>query len=150
MLREEQEQAYQASLAADREREQQRQQKIAEEEKKKEEEEKNRLLQEQKEQEAQNIIQKKLDNLPPEPTTGDVLSLAFRLPGGKRLQRKFSADNSVQVLYDYIDTHPDNPNKQFAAYTLSSNFPKKCFPPASDSLKDAGVPNNTVLDFIYD
>lgn len=150
MLREEQEQAYQASLAADRELEVQRQQKLAEEEKKREEEETARLLQEQKEREAQNTLETKKSRLPQEPSSGEILSLAFRLPNGKRLQRKFAADNSVQVLYDFIDTHPDNPNKKFDPYTLSSNFPKQSFPPSNISLQNAGIPNHSVLDFIFD
>jgi len=76
--------------------------------------------------------------------------LAFRLPNGKRLQRKFAADNSVQVLYDYIDTHPDNPNEDHHPYSLFSSFPKRNFPASEISLKEANVPNHTVLDLIYD
>ena len=151
MLREEQEQAYQVSLQADRDREQQeRQEREVEEALKREEEERERL-EAQKEIEKKELFSKKLKSLPAEPTSGDILSLAFRLPHGKRLQRKFDTSNSVEVLYDFIDTHPEFPAEQVDfTYTLISNYPKKEFPRSSLSLKESGVPNNTVLEMKFD
>jgi len=149
MLREEQEEAYQASLRADREREEALRKEREEAEAKKREEEEKIRLEAQKEEEKKQLFEQKLKNLPPEPKEGDVLSLAFRLPNGKRLQRKFSIDNPVQTLYDYVDTHPDTPQTEYS-YTLISNFPKKQYPASNTPLKDSGVPNHTVLDIIYD
>ena len=77
------------------------------------------------------------------------MSLAFRLPNGKRLKRKFSPTDPVQVLYDYVDTHPEFDNEVQAEYSLESNYPKKSFPASDQTLEEAGVPNNTVLEMIY-
>ena len=150
ILREEQEQAYQESLAQDRERAQLQEQLLLEEERRKREEEEKQQEQERREREKKLELKRKKENLPPEPTSGEILSLAFRMPNGKRLQRKFAAENAVQVLYDFIDTHPDNPNENHLPYSLFSSFPKKHFVASNSTLKEAGVPNHTVLDLIYD
>lgn len=95
-LREEQDQAFQESLARDQEKQQMEEIRIREElerEKSIKEEE------EQKKRKLYDLIDKKKARLPDEPAQEDENSfvLVIRMPGGARLKRRFSKQESLQV-----------------------------------------------------
>eukprot|EP00008_Paramoeba_atlantica_P010947 CAMPEP_0201488194 /NCGR_PEP_ID=MMETSP0151_2-20130828/17590_1 /ASSEMBLY_ACC=CAM_ASM_000257 /TAXON_ID=200890 /ORGANISM="Paramoeba atlantica, Strain 621/1 / CCAP 1560/9" /LENGTH=214 /DNA_ID=CAMNT_0047873437 /DNA_START=769 /DNA_END=1413 /DNA_ORIENTATION=+ len=87
----------------------------------------------------------KEERLPQEPRESDenVARLSFRLPGGVRLTRRFSAHQKVQSLYDYVDTkqttfEPDT-------YTLFC-FPRREFVDLDATLESAGLCPSSSLE----
>lgn len=108
-LREQQEQAYQASLARDLERERLAREKAEKERREREEAE--RVQREQLELEAR-IRQWRLwalkNLVKPEPAGGPkdgVARISIRLEDGKRVIRKFNGDDPVEVIYLFVDTY---------------------------------------------
>ena len=47
-----------------------------------------------------------LSNLPEEPAQDDksAVKLAMKMPTGERVERRFSKDDKVQTLYDFVDS----------------------------------------------
>lgn len=106
-LREEQNSAYERSLAQDRERARQRReaeaaQKRAEEEaqvKAQEEEEEAERLQQWKRWRAASLSKE------PEPGVKNITRVSIRLANGERLVRKFAEDASIEELYAFVECH---------------------------------------------
>lgn len=87
--------------------------------------------------------------IPEEPAEGSegVLTVAFRLPSGSRLSRRFSASDSVGVTAAYAA-------QQMAAngelpkgkrVVLSTQFPKKVLEDGEQQLEAAGVEDRSIL-----
>jgi len=133
MIRQEQDEAFLQSLAADQEKER----KIKEEEeRKREEERKQHRIQELKEKKLKNIQSK----VPPEPEVSekDVTQLVIRVTDGSRLQRRFYDSDSLQSVFDYVNAqHPVLLDQD---YFLVTNFPRRSFSPDSSlTLAVAGL-----------
>lgn len=106
-LRSQQDAAYQASLARDREKARQ-----AEERKREEERKRQAELDQQRraEERLQRMAERREEcrrRLKPEPdqnsaSGGSIVTLAVRLPDGRRVDRRFFASDPVQVLYDFV------------------------------------------------
>jgi len=106
-LREEQNSAYERSLAQDRERARQRREAEAAKEKAEREE---REREEAKAQKARNILQWKqwrVQSLPQEPSNDDkdAVRVSLRMPSGERVVRKFASDAELEELYAYVECH---------------------------------------------
>ena len=106
-LREEQNSAYERSLAQDRERTRQR--KEAEAAQKRAEQEA-KAKAEAEEKEAQKVEQWKrwrAQSLPAEPGTDakDATRISMRLSDGERIVRKFTADTKIEELYAFVECH---------------------------------------------
>ena len=145
-LRAEQDAEYLATLHADQERQ------------RAQEEERNRILREAQEQQAallkeQEIKESRLDNarklLKDEPVAGTITQIRFVLPSGRKIVRKFGADEKIQVLRAFLHVHfhdsnlPEMPN-----IGLSTSYPKRTYNEESDqilSLQDAGLAPQAVL-----
>mmetsp|Transcript_3388 Transcript_3388/g.5573 ORF Transcript_3388/g.5573 Transcript_3388/m.5573 type:complete len:366 (+) Transcript_3388:94-1191(+) len=145
-LRAEQDAEYQATLRADQER----QRSI--------DEEREQLARQQAEAEAtllavQQAKDSVLDNarklLQDEPTEGSIAQIRFVLPTGKKLVRKFRADETVKVLRAFLTVHfhendwPEMPN-----VGLSTSYPKKSYNQEADeglTLQEAGLTPQAVL-----
>lgn len=137
-VKREQDEAYQLSLEADRAKQEAKRQ--SEANKQRQEEEK-RVLDEQARLEVEFALRKKEERrlavqqrLPPEPeaavatTTGAAANpdqatttIRFRLPGGKTASRRFLAQQSLQVLLDYllVEGYPDD------EFKVLSSWPRK-------------------------
>ncbi|XP_078048361.1 fas associated factor casp isoform X2 [Augochlora pura] len=104
-VKQEQDRAYQESLAADRAKEKAKEQKKMEEElekRRKEEAENEKLVEEARKEAHRRALE---DNLPPEPqqAVGDgVLKVKVWLPGGKYLERRFQSDTPLQTLLNFL------------------------------------------------
>ncbi|MCJ1437504.1 hypothetical protein MMC27_006891 [Xylographa pallens] len=123
-LRQEQESAYERSLAQDRER--MRQRREAEATKARVEQEA-RLKVEEAKREAQKLEEWKMwrfQQIAPEPGTDvkDVTRISIRMPSGDRIVRRFPSDTSLEELYAFVE-----------CYELSqSNVPTPISPKPAD------------------
>lgn len=145
-LRAEQDAEYQATLLAD----QQRQQVI--------EEERAQLARQQAEADAASLaVQQAKDDrlgnarklLQDEPTTGSVAQIRFVFPTGKKLVRKFGADETVKVLRAFLIVYyHDNDMPEIMNVGLSTSYPKKSYNSEADeglTLREAGLAPQAVL-----
>lgn len=145
-LRAEQDAEYQATLRADQER-----QRALEEERK-------QLLRQAQEQEAiilkeQAVKESRLANaqkaLKPEPTEGTIAQIRFVLPSGRKLVRKFAADETIEAFRAYLTVYfHENDLPEMPNIGLSTSFPKKSYNEESDAsltLQDAGLVPQAVL-----
>ncbi|CAG8695905.1 thioredoxin-like protein [Gigaspora rosea] len=106
-IREQQDSAYLASLQADQEKERKARElaeakKLASERAKREEEERMLLLANKEKWRRWALTQ-----LPNEPNQNEtnVTSLSFRLLNGERVVRRFRADDTVEMIYIFVDTY---------------------------------------------
>lgn len=126
MIRQEQDEAYQQSLKADREK----QLKRAEELKRKEAEEKEKQEKIVRQEELHNrLIKLKSeisDKLLSEPYHDhkDIVKLVFKLPDGTRFKRNFTKDAKVKYLYWYVFSLNNAPLQ----FKMTTNFPKRDLP----------------------
>jgi FAS-associated factor 2 len=143
-LREEQDLAYQESLRKDREKQLIQKEKEKEERRLRADEEDKRRKEQEIKDEKKRYQEMRIATLRPEPTSGDLTKIVFRLPDGSRSERKFLAEDTLEELYHFIDTqelHIESDN-----YVLCSNYPRKVFADRSSSVKDAGLfPNGMVI-----
>jgi FAS-associated factor 2 len=104
-LRQEQDSAYERSLAQDRERARRKR----EEAEAQARAEKEALSRAESEEKRRNNLQQwrqwRAQSLPsePEPKSKDVVRTSIRLPGGERLIRKFQADADLEELYAFVE-----------------------------------------------
>ncbi|KXN70556.1 UBX-domain-containing protein [Conidiobolus coronatus NRRL 28638] len=122
-IREEQDRAYLESLRQDQEKERKARQ------------EKERVERENHEQqlaalEALEITKRRIiyrkqlkDSLPPEPaaTEKNIAKIQFRLPDNNRVVRRFSANDTIQTLYNYVETLQTEPEED--QIELNSELP---------------------------
>ncbi|KZC10917.1 FAS-associated factor 1 [Dufourea novaeangliae] len=104
-VKQEQDRAYQESLAADRAKEKAKEQKKMEEElekRKKEEADNEKMVEIARKEAHRQAVE---SSLPPEPQQGagdGVLKVRVRLPAGKFLERKFQSDTPLQTLLNFL------------------------------------------------
>ncbi|KAI4205973.1 MAG: hypothetical protein LQ346_001352 [Caloplaca aetnensis] len=106
-LREEQNSAYERSLAQDRERARQRRE---EEETRLRAERDAKAKAEADERQAQNLEQWRLwraQSIPPEPTssTDEITRVSIRMASGERIVRKFRAEVDIEELYAFVECY---------------------------------------------
>ncbi|TKR81169.1 hypothetical protein L596_015092 [Steinernema carpocapsae] len=128
-LRREQEAEYERALAADRAKEVERKRLESErlEAERREREEQDALL--SKKKRLEDMKGRIRENLPEEPTaTGtDCYRVNIRFPCGDKLERKFNADDSLELLFNATLCHESCPDD----FSLLSSYPRKalhCFP----------------------
>ncbi|XP_010448783.1 PREDICTED: plant UBX domain-containing protein 13-like [Camelina sativa] len=144
LIREQQDDAYLASLEADRVKAEAR--RLAEEaarvealeEEKRKEEEARRKVEEEQELERQLVT--KEASLPQEPPAGEenAITLQVRLPDGTRHGRRFLKSDKLQSLFDFMDIcRVVKPN----TYRLVRPFPRHAFGDGecSSTLNDVGL-----------
>lgn len=126
MIRQEQDEAYQQSLRADREKQLKRE----EESKRKEAEEKERQEKIARQEELhKGLIKLKSeisDKLPSEPFHDEdkIVKLVFKLPDGSRIKRSFLQDAKIKYLYWYVFSLSNAPLQ----FKMTTNFPKRDLP----------------------
>eukprot|EP01090_Pellita_catalonica_P010261 TRINITY_DN21718_c0_g1_i1.p1 TRINITY_DN21718_c0_g1~~TRINITY_DN21718_c0_g1_i1.p1 ORF type:complete len:397 (+),score=70.97 TRINITY_DN21718_c0_g1_i1:175-1191(+) len=76
------------------------------------------------------------------------VELCIRLPTGKKITRKFWPDETVSLLYDFVDTEiaketaenqNTEPTYQVMKYSLLSNWPTRTFDIRSQTLQESGL-----------
>ena len=105
-LREAQDEAFEASLAADRAKQRDRE---AEEERVRKEQEREREREKEEARKVREFAEQRSESvgrLPIEPESGDpdTLHVILRLPSGQRLERRFSTHDSLQVSLTHTHT----------------------------------------------
>ncbi|XP_015178994.1 PREDICTED: FAS-associated factor 1 isoform X1 [Polistes dominula] len=120
-VKQEQDKAYQESLAADRAKEEAKQMQEEIEKRRKEQAENERLAEEARKEAHRQAIE---SSLPPEPlqNAGDgVLKVRVRLPAGKYLERRFQPDTPLQTLLNFliVEGYPTE------EYKVLSSWPRR-------------------------
>ncbi|XP_011137643.1 FAS-associated factor 1 isoform X2 [Harpegnathos saltator] len=120
-VKQEQDRAYQESLAADRAKEEAKQMQEQLEKKMKEQAENERLAEKARKEAHRQAVE---SSLPPEPQqeAGDgVMKVKVRLPAGKFLERKFQSDTPLQTLLNFliVEGYPTE------EYKLLSSWPRR-------------------------
>ncbi|CAG9324122.1 unnamed protein product [Blepharisma stoltei] len=101
-----------------------RKQKLKEEE---EEEKKERLRKEE-------AKRQKIEKIGPEPENGDnIAQISFRLPNGQKCERRFYATQTVEILYDFVET------LDLSDFEIVINFPLLVLSNKSQTLENAGL-----------
>eukprot|EP00294_Goniomonas_avonlea_P006408 CAMPEP_0114562184 /NCGR_PEP_ID=MMETSP0114-20121206/12390_1 /TAXON_ID=31324 /ORGANISM="Goniomonas sp, Strain m" /LENGTH=243 /DNA_ID=CAMNT_0001747845 /DNA_START=72 /DNA_END=803 /DNA_ORIENTATION=- len=143
-LRAQQDLEFQEGLAADRARA--REQEEAELAARREEERLQRQEEEREEKEARRRRRRveAAANVKPEPPEeeGVTAIVAFRLPSGVRLQRRFRKTDQVQCLYDFVEA---NGELEHDVFHLATHFPKTVFTDTSATLEEAGLHPQAML-----
>ncbi|XP_022736465.1 plant UBX domain-containing protein 8-like [Durio zibethinus] len=144
MIREQQDDEYNASLQADREKElkaiqdaearrleEEAARKAALEEEQRKEEEFRRKMEE--EQECARQLASKEASLPQEPAAGEenAVTLLVRMPDGSRRSRRFLKSDRLQSLYDFIDI---GRGVKPGTYRLVRPYPRRAFSDGESSL----------------
>lgn len=126
MIRQEQDEAYQQSLKADREKRirKEEEDRIREAEEKKEKERVEKL--EQLHISLLKLKSEITDKLPIEPSLSqdNIVKLVFKLPDGSRVQRNFLITDKVKYLYWYVFSLEKAPLQ----FKMTTNFPKRDLP----------------------
>ena len=90
--------------------------------------------------------------MPEEPDEKDenACHIVFRLPGcGERVQRRFAKEQTVQVMYDYIDSligdkvHFETPGN--IEYHIIQSMPRKIYDQKDKTLVEAGLFPRAIL-----
>ncbi|TPX69269.1 hypothetical protein SpCBS45565_g02606 [Spizellomyces sp. 'palustris'] len=147
-IREQQDEAYQASLRADQEKERR-----AREERERQEKEQAAAEKAEKDREARIEAKKKrkqhlTDTLPAEPdaSESELSKLSIRLPSGERVVRRFRADDTMQNLYDFVETRDLLPLELDVDFVIVNTYPRKVYVNMEETLRNAGlVPNASLV-----
>ncbi|KAI2657035.1 FAS-associated factor 2 [Labeo rohita] len=126
VLRQQQDEAYLASLRADQEKDRKKRE---EQEQKRQEEEKVRqsvLAEERRRRTLEEEKERKSECLPPEPPLDDPdsVKIVFKLPNDTRVERRFLFSQSLTVIHDFLFSLKETPEK----FQIVTNFPRRVLP----------------------
>lgn len=147
-IMQEQDNAYQQSLKADKEkqlkREEERRKKEAEEKEAKERAARDKLRRKLLIQLKSTIVDKldKQLNLTKEST--NIVKLIFKLPNGSRVQKEFKKEDKVKLLYWFVFSLEEAP----LHFNMTTNFPKRDLPgrpPIPEDFGETGLETNQSL-----
>uniref|UniRef100_A0A673JKX4 FAS-associated factor 2 n=1 Tax=Sinocyclocheilus rhinocerous TaxID=307959 RepID=A0A673JKX4_9TELE len=154
VLRQQQDEAYLASLRADQEKDRKKRE---EQELKRQEEEKAHqsiLAEERRRRTLEEEKERKSECLPPEPPLDDPdsVKIVFKLPNDTRVERRFLFSQSLTVIHDFLFSLKETPEK----FQIVTNFPRRVLPclpteerPNPPTLMEAGLSRSEVL-FVQD
>ncbi|XP_045432588.1 FAS-associated factor 2 isoform X3 [Pipistrellus kuhlii] len=154
VLRQQQDEAYLASLRADQEKERKKREERERKRRKEEEVKQQKLAEERRRQNLQEEKERKLECLPPEPSPDDPESvkIIFKLPNDSRVERRFHFSQSLTVIHDFLFSLKESPEK----FQIEANFPRRVLPcvpseewPNPPTLQEAGLSHTEVL-FVQD
>ncbi|KUL85600.1 hypothetical protein ZTR_08014 [Talaromyces verruculosus] len=104
-LRQEQDSAYERSLAQDRERARQRREAEAARQRAEAEEAARLAMEEKRAADLEQWKQWRAQNLAPEPEGPDAIRVSIRLPSGERVIRKFAPDADLEEVYAFVECY---------------------------------------------
>uniref|UniRef100_A0A9L0TTM2 FAS-associated factor 2 n=1 Tax=Equus caballus TaxID=9796 RepID=A0A9L0TTM2_HORSE len=154
VLRQQQDEAYLASLRADQEKERKKREERERKRRKEEEVQQQKLAEERRRRNLQEEKERKLECLPPEPSPDDPESvkIIFKLPNDSRVERRFHFSQSLTVIHDFLFSLKESPEK----FQIEANFPRRVLPcvpseewPNPPTLQEAGLSHTEVL-FVQD
>ncbi|XP_074865534.1 FAS-associated factor 2 isoform X2 [Carettochelys insculpta] len=154
VLRQQQDEAYLASLRADQEKERKKKEERERKKRKEEEVQQQKLAEERRRQTLQEEKVRRLERLPPEPHPDDPESvkIIFKLPNDSRVERRFHFTQSLTVIHDFLFSLKESPEK----FQIEANFPRRVLPclpteerPTPPTLQEAGLSHTEVL-FVQD
>ncbi|KAF5913158.1 hypothetical protein HPG69_016773 [Diceros bicornis minor] len=154
VLRQQQDEAYLASLRADQEKERRKREERERKRRKEEEVQQQKLAEERRRRNLQEEKERKLECLPPEPSPDDPESvkIIFKLPNDSRVERRFHFSQSLTVIHDFLFSLKESPEK----FQIEANFPRRVLPcipseewPNPPTLQEAGLSHTEVL-FVQD
>ncbi|KAL1445675.1 hypothetical protein MTO96_044887, partial [Rhipicephalus appendiculatus] len=125
-LRQQQDEAYQASLLADQEKERRRLEEVRRQQEEEQRQRERALQEQQRKEEIQRMKLELVDQIPEEPPDSDPgsIHLVIKLPTGTRLERRFRRTQSLKYLYFYVFCQADAPN----SFEIITNFPRRTLP----------------------
>ena len=144
-LREEQDREYQEALLADQIREIERRE---EEERRAREEEEQKEAERLKGQKEQERMDRARQLTSEEPAAGPgVARIRFTLPNGKKVDRRFRSEETVEVLKAFLMVHFEEEGVEIKNIGLSTNFPRKTFGEEDNglTLEEAGLSPQAVV-----
>lgn len=153
-LRQQQDEAYQASLLADQEKERRRLEEVRRQQEEQQRQREQALQEQQKKEEIQRMKLELVDQIPEEPPDSDPgsIHLVIKLPTGTRLERRFRRSQSLKYLYFYVFCQADAPN----SFEIITNFPRRTLPceptrecPEPPSFAELGL-GKTETVFVHD
>ncbi|XP_050027193.1 FAS-associated factor 2 [Dermacentor andersoni] len=153
-LRQQQDEAYQASLLADQEKERRRLEEVRRQQEEQQRQQEHALQEQQKKEEIQRMKLELVDQIPEEPPDSDPgsIHLVIKLPTGTRLERRFRRSQSLKYLYFYVFCQADAPN----SFEIITNFPRRTLPceptrecPEPPSFAELGL-GKTETVFVHD
>jgi FAS-associated factor 2 len=96
------------------------------------------------------VLARKRGRLAPEPPAGpDATKLRLQLPSGKKLDRRFAAEATLQEVRDFVDVALVDNGLDIKTYSLSTNMPRKTYNEDGATLRVAGLHPQSVL-FVQD
>jgi len=147
-LRREQDREFQEALEADRAREAERRAEREEAERaEREREERERLEQEERE-EALAIARSLVGDEPPANGPGGsdaVTRIRLTLPNGRRIDRRFHADDTVGTVRAFLVVHFHDAGVDIANFALSTSFPRRAYDDPELTLREGGLVPQAVL-----
>ncbi len=79
-----------------------------------------------------------------EPTTGDIARVQIRMPNGRRLVRKFSANSPVKLIYAFVAQSNDEA-KAGRGFELKAKFPPQdMLANVEDGIKSCGLDGEAI------
>ncbi|XP_075756809.1 FAS-associated factor 2 isoform X1 [Pelodiscus sinensis] len=154
VLRQQQDEAYLASLRADQEKERKKKEERERKKRREEEVQQQKLAEERRRQTLQEEKVRRSECLPPEPHPDDPESvkIIFKLPNDSRVERRFHFTQSLTVIHDFLFSLKESPEK----FQIEANFPRRVLPclptvewPNPPTLQEAGLSHTEVL-FVQD
>ncbi|XP_029439569.1 FAS-associated factor 2 isoform X3 [Rhinatrema bivittatum] len=144
VLRQQQDEAYLASLRADQEKDRKKREK--QEQKRREEEaaQQQMLAEERRRRNLQEEKERRSECLPPEPLPEDPdsVKIIFKMPNDSRVERCFLFTQPLTVIYDFLFSLKESPEK----FQIVANFPRRVLPcipteerPNPPTLQEAGL-----------
>lgn len=128
MIRQEQDEAYQKSLKADKEKQLKREEELRRKEAEERAEKERAVRQEQLHNRLIKLKSEISDKLPSEPSHeqeyDEIVKLVFKLPDGTRAKRNFRKEDKVKYLYWYVFSLKNAPLQ----FKMTTNFPKRDLP----------------------
>ncbi|KAJ3188256.1 FAS-associated factor 2 [Gaertneriomyces sp. JEL0708] len=149
-IREQQDAAYQASLAADREKARRVREEQARAERERQIAERIAAERERKIERRKQRRREIIASMEPEPdqksSSGPLASVLVRLPNGGRAVRRFKHDDPLQKVYDFVETQDLTPFDDTIDIVLVNTYPRKLLTDLRMSCKEAGlVPNGSLV-----
>ncbi|KAL3894930.1 MAG: hypothetical protein SGCHY_004989 [Lobulomycetales sp.] len=145
-IRQQQDDAYEASLAADREKEATLRRDREELTKREKEVERREKAKQLRANERRALIASIRDSMPQEPPAGskDCTKISIRLPNGDRIVRVFRADDKILLLRNFIMSQENLAVE--SEYEICSTFPRRVFTDDGLTIRDAGLfPSGSVV-----
>jgi FAS-associated factor 2 len=153
LIRNQQDEAYEESLKADKEKQRK---KIEMEEAKKKEIELQKAKIEQEKEAEEKILNRKvkirrefLEKVEPSASDPLAIKICIKLPDGSRIERFFLKTDPLSSLHDYVFCNENCPKH----FEIVTNFPRKCIECTSEtttiSLQDVNI-NQSMLLFVND